>query len=384
MGMECHTVLCTSTWMKVAQISPTFFGKDSVVGGAERYALELSRRLSRLVAVTLVTFSRGLGRPLVEREDELEIRRYPVKHFVKGNIANPVNVAFLKDLGPFDVLHCYGHPHVVTDLCIAYSRIHRKELFVTDIGGGGACLSTYLSKIGIDTRRFISGFLLLSAYSAQSYTRYSERSQVIYGGVDTDLFRPFDTSRDRRVLFVGRFISAKGINYLLEAVDSATPLRLVGQRYDEGYFRLLQNLAQGKAVEFLTGVSDGDLVREYSSAMVTAVPSVYTDVYGNGAPGELLNLVALESMACGTPVVATRCGALPEVVEDGVTGFLVPPGDPRALGEKIRFLLDRPEAARAMGAAGRERVLHKFTWERVATLCLHAYRKAVDSNGLGD
>jgi glycosyltransferase involved in cell wall biosynthesis len=370
--------------MKVVQISPTFFGKDSVVGGGERYALELSRRLSRYAEVTFVTFSRRLDRTLVEREGDLEIRRYPVKTFLNGNTANPVSFAFLKDLSSFDVLHCFGHPQVVTDLCIAYARIYRKKLFVTDIGGGGACLSTYLSKVGIDTRRFINGFLLLSVYSAQSYMRYSERSQVIHGGVDTDSFRPLDIPRDRRVLFVGRLISAKGINYLLDAIDSATPLRVVGQPYDEGYFRLLQNLAQGKTVEFLTGVSDGDLVRQYSSAMVTAVPSVYTDVYGNSAPGELLNLVALESMACGTPVIATRCGALPEVVEDGVTGFLVPPGDPRALREKIGFLLDRPEAARVMGDAGRERVLHKFTWDRVATLCLHAYRKAVESKSWAD
>jgi len=84
-------------------------------------------------------------------------------------------------------------------------------------------------------------------------------------------------------------------------------------------------------------------------------------------------------MACGTPVVATQCGALPEVVQDGVTGFLVPPGNANALWEKIRFLLDRPERASAMGSAGRERVLREFTWDRVVGRCLKAYREALDS-----
>ncbi len=362
--------------MKVAEISPTFFGKGSVVGGGERYALELSRRLSRHAEVTLVTFSRGLERTLVEWEDELEIRRYPVKHLVRGNTANPVNFGFLKDLGPFDVLHCYGHPQVVTDLCIAYASIYRKKLFVTDIGGGGVCVSTYLSKIGIDTRRFIGGFLLLSGYSAKVYQPYLGRVSVIYGGVDTDFFRPLEVPRLRRVLFVGRLIPAKGINYLMEATDSSTPLRIVGQSYDQKYVDMLHNLAREKAVEFAEDISDEQLVREYSSALVTVVPSVHTDVYGNETTGELLSLVALESMACGTPVIATHCGALPEVVEDGVTGLLVPPGDPNALREKIAFLLDRPDTARMMGAAGRERVLRQFTWDRVAARCLKAYSGA--------
>ena len=365
--------------MKVAQICPTFFGKASVIGGAERYVLELSRHISRHVEVSIITFSRNDPRLVVERDAGLEIRRYPVKYFVKGHTANPINIAFLKDLRGFDVLHCYGYPHVVNDLTIAFAKLYRKKLFVTDIGGGGVCLSTYLSKVGFDTRRFIGGFLLLSAYSAQAYRPYLPRVRVIYGGVDTEFFRPLELARDPRVLFVGRLISAKGINYLVEAVDSSTPLRVVGQPYDEGYFRMLRKMARGKAVEFFTDRLDRDLVREYSSAVVTVVPSVITDVYGSEAPGELLNLVALESMACGTPVIASKCGALPEVVEDGVTGILVPPGDPDALREKIRFLLERPETARAMGVAGRERVLRQFTWDRVTTRCLQAYREALET-----
>lgn len=357
----------------MAQISPTFFGKDSVVGGGERYALELSRQLARYAEVTLVTFSRGLDRTLVEREGELEIRRYPVRRFVKGSTANPLNIGFVRDLGPFDVIHCYGHPKVVTDVCIAYATFYRKKLFVSDIGGGGVCLSTYLAKIGIDTRRFIGGFLLLSDYSARAYHPYVGRVRVIYGGVDTGFFRPLEVPRLRKVLFVGRLIPAKGVNYLMEAADSSTPLRIVGQPYDHSYLAMLHNLARGKTVEFADDISDEQLVREYSSALVTVVPSVHTDVYGNEATEELLSLVALESMACGTPVIATHCGALPEVVEDGVTGLLVPPGDPQALREKIAFLLDRPDMARTMGAAGRERVLRRFTWDRVAARCLKAY-----------
>ena len=365
--------------MKVAHICPTFFSEASVIGGAERYVHQLSRDMSRHADVTMITFSRSLRRLVVKREDNLEIGCYPVTHFVKGNPANPATIAFLRDLRPFDVLHCYGHPQIVTDLCIAFAKLFRKKLFVTDIGGGGVCLSTYLSRVGIDTRWFIGGFLLLSAYSAQQHAPHVARVRVVYGGVDSHIFRPLGVPRDRKVLFVGRLISAKGINYLVEAVDHSTMLRIVGRPYDRDYLGLLQTLARGKAVEFFTDASDEDLVREYSSALVTAVPSVDTDVYGNRTSAELLSLVALESMACGTPVVATQCGALPEVVQDGVTGFIVPPGNANALWEKIRFLLDRPERASAMGSAGRERVLREFTWDRVVGRCLKAYREALDS-----
>lgn len=363
--------------MKVAHISPTFFGKGSVIGGGERYALELSRRMARQVTTALFTFSQHINWPVVEWEGDLEIRTYPVSHFLKGNLANPLSIAFLKDLRTFDILHCYGYPTAVTDLCSVFSKVFRKKLFVTDIHGGGICLSTYLSKLGMDTRCFIDGFLQLSAYNAQQYKAFQEKMRIIYGGVDMYRFQPLEVLRDRRVLFVGRLIPIKGLNYLIEAIDSSIPLRVVGQPYDERYFRHLQTMAKGKEVEFLTTVSDSELLREYASALVTVVPSVYTDMYGNRTPGELFNLVALESMACETPVIATSCGGLPEVVEDGVTGFLVPPNDPKALREKIDFYLACAQKTKEMGEAGRKRVLQYFTWDLVVARCLKAYQEAL-------
>jgi glycosyltransferase involved in cell wall biosynthesis len=366
-------------FMKVAQISPAFFGESSLIGGGERFALELSRSLAGVITTTLMTFSRQSGRPAVESDGTLEIRCYPATCFVRGNLANPLTVAFLKDLRSFDCLHCHGYPNAVTDLCILFARAFGKKLFVTDHHGGGVCASTYLAKLGVDTRQFIDGFLLLSAHNAQQYRAHQARVRIVGGGVDVHHFRPLDVVRERRVLFVGRLIPVKGVNYLIEAIDPETPLRIVGPPYDEHYVRDLRTMARGKAVQFVTQASEGDLVREYASALVTVVPSVYTDVYGTLTSGELFGLVALESMACGTPVIATRCGGLPEVVEDGVTGFLVPPNDPHALGERIRFFLERPETASVMGEAGRQRAVQQFTWSHVAARCLNGYHHAFES-----
>ena len=84
----------------------------------------------------------------------------------------------------------------------------------------------------------------------------------------------------------------------------------------------------------------------------------------------------LEGMACGSPAICTNVASMPEVVEDGVTGFVVPPNDPIALREKLTWLWEHPEQARAMGEAARRRVLQVFTWPAVVRRCLQIYQSA--------
>jgi glycosyltransferase involved in cell wall biosynthesis len=88
---------------------------------------------------------------------------------------------------------------------------------------------------------------------------------------------------------------------------------------------------------------------------------------------ELLGLTLLESMACGTPVICTEVGSMPELVDDGVTGFVVPPNDPLALRDRIDYLRQNSDLAQQMGQAAREKVLNHFTWEAVAKHCLAIY-----------
>ncbi|MFN2504938.1 MAG: glycosyltransferase, partial [Acidimicrobiales bacterium] len=89
----------------------------------------------------------------------------------------------------------------------------------------------------------------------------------------------------------------------------------------------------------------------------------------------LLGLTVLEAMASGTPVVASRVGGLPELVVDGVTGFLVEPGDVDQLQDRLRLLLADRGLARRLGENGRDLVLRQFTWEACAERCLAAYRE---------
>ena len=92
----------------------------------------------------------------------------------------------------------------------------------------------------------------------------------------------------------------------------------------------------------------------------------------------LLGLVALEAMAGGTPVIASRLGGLPEIVEDGVTGYLVPPGDVSALRDRLTQLLADPAAVAQLGSNGRKAMVAELTWDRCAERCLAAYRELLD------
>jgi glycosyltransferase involved in cell wall biosynthesis len=111
-------------------------------------------------------------------------------------------------------------------------------------------------------------------------------------------------------------------------------------------------------------LEDHDLVNLYNEAAVFACPSVY----------EPFGIINLEAMACETPVVATRVGGIKEVVVDGETGLLVPPGEPVKLGGALTRILEDPATAAKMGEEGRRHVLEHFTWDRIATKTLELYR----------
>jgi len=155
----------------------------------------------------------------------------------------------------------------------------------------------------------------------------------------------------------------KGLVPLLEAVaklrtERDVELVVIGHPRPGGRVdRAIERLGLGPAVRCVTGITDDELAHLYGEAEVAVVPSLY----------EGFSLPAIEAMACGVALVATTGGALPEVVgRDGETGLLVPPDDPGALAAAIARLLDDPELRARLGEAGRQRVMHRFTWQVTA------------------
>jgi glycosyltransferase involved in cell wall biosynthesis len=170
-------------------------------------------------------------------------------------------------------------------------------------------------------------------------------------------------------------VSMKGLAYLLEALAKVrtehpgTELVVVGAPKPDGPVdRMIDRLAIGGAVRFVTGVSDERVVELYAEAEVAVVPSLY----------EGFSLPAVEAMACGVPLVATTGGALPEVVgADGRTAVLVPPADAGALAAAIVALRDDPGRRRALGRAGRARAVERFSWRATARATVEQYREVI-------
>ena len=176
------------------------------------------------------------------------------------------------------------------------------------------------------------------------------------------------------MLFVGRVLPHKGIDDLIRGLPTGLSLTIAGPRPDRQYANALVALGAHKNVTFKEGLDDNQLVLEYRRALCVVLPSVYRTAGGlETAVPELLGQTLLEGMACEAATVCTNVASMPEIVENGTTGCVVPPNDPDAIGVQLQMLHDLPERARAMGRAGRRRVLQRFTWDAVVTRCLEAY-----------
>lgn len=207
----------------------------------------------------------------------------------------------------------------------------------------------------------------------------ADKLRVVPLGVDSELFKPPRTSRvsGRIVAMASADTPLKGIGTLLEAVaklrtERELELVLIAKPIPGGPTeRLIDELAIGDVVRTVSGLEDQELAEVLASAEIACVPSLY----------EGFSLPTIEAMACGTPLVASRAGAIPEVAgSDGSTAELVRPGDAEELAEALRGLFDDPERRHALGQAGRQRVLFRYSWESVAATTVDNYAEVIEMN----
>ena len=273
----------------------------------------------------------------------------------------------------------YGIPHVMTAHSLEPLRPWKAEQL-----GGGYALSSWAERTAAESADALIAVShgmradILACYPALD----PDRVHVVHNGIDTALYRPtpdpevlarygIDPERPY-VLFVGRITRQKGVPHLLRAarrLDPAAQLVLCAgapdtPEIDREFRTLVDELEHGRGgvVWIARMLPRPEVVRLLTHAAVFACPSIY----------EPLGIVNLEAMACGTPVVASSVGGIPEVVRDGVTGLLVgydekdPEAFEAALAEAIDTVLADPDAARRMGAAGRERAVADFGWDAIA------------------
>lgn len=231
--------------------------------------------------------------------------------------------------------------------------------------------------------------------------QFSPRKVVaIPPGVDTARFYPIPADEakavigipqeDDMILFVGRIEPLKGVDTLIRAIadmhkngvlekyphylsiiggDPSASERKMNQEMDR-LQQLCQELGIGDTVIFLGKRSQDALPYYYSAASVLVVPSHY----------ESFGMVALEGMACGTPVVASQVGGLAFLVQDGVTGYVVPDGEPHLLGERLTQLISSPELRAQMGAQAAA-YAREYAWEKITEQIIRVYQEALAGNG---
>ncbi|MBM9460617.1 glycosyltransferase family 4 protein [Nocardioides sp. zg-536] len=203
-----------------------------------------------------------------------------------------------------------------------------------------------------------------------------EKMQVILLGVDDNFVPPTKPRVPGRIMAMASADAPmKGISTLLEAfaklrTERDVELVLVTRPAPGGRTeKLIEKLGIADAVKFASGLTDDELVELMGSAEVACVPSLY----------EGFSLPTAELMACATPLVVSRAGAIPEVVgADGECADLVTPGDVGELQQALERMLDDPERRARMGAAGRRRVEEHFSWRAVAVKVAAAYEKVIE------
>ncbi len=359
----------------------------------------LVRELRRLIDVDMHCF--GADRPgaIAHQADP------------RLSVANPVlrtlsvDLAMVAEVAGADLVHShtwyanfaghlaklmYGIPHVVT----AHSLEPRRPWKAEQLGGG------YAASSWVEEMAFAAADAVIAVSDdmrediLHCYPQLDrERVHVVRNGIDTDLYAPdLRTDVPRRlgidprqpyVLFVGRITRQKGVAHLIAAAaefEAGVQLVLCAGAPDTA--ELGEQTAT--AVEQLQAERGGviwvrqmlpreDLVQLLTHATVFVCPSVY----------EPLGIVNLEAMACGTAVVASAVGGIPEVVVDGETGLLVPydEADPAAfeagLAARTAELLSDPDRAARMGRAGRERAVRHFGWDTIAERTREVYEAAL-------
>ena len=368
-----------------------------VYGGAGVHVTYLARELAPLVDLTV--HCQGADRPdaVAHRPWDLLADANQALQVVSTDLSMTAALSLTGDdaqlvhshtwyanLGGHLAAMLYGIPHVMTMHSLEPLRPWKAEQL-----GGGYRLSSWCERVSADSAAAVVA--VSDGMRADIMTAYpeipAERIRVIRNGIDTTEYHP-DPATDvlerygidlRRpyVIFVGRITRQKGVPVLLHAaagmIAEAQLVLCAGAADTPEQLAEVTELVDGLRAS-RSGVvwipemlPKREVIQLLTHAMVFAIPSIY----------EPLGIVNLEAMACGAAVVGSRTGGIPEVVADGETGLLVPPGEPEPLAEALNALIRDPDRAAAMGQAGRKRAVAEFGWAAIAAQTAALYAELV-------
>jgi len=377
--------------MKVALLTREY--PPEVYGGAGVHVEYLARALAPMADLTVHCM--GADRPGAVAHQPWDALKDQVLGFFS------VDLSMADAVAGADVVHShtwyanlaghlasllYGIPHVMTMHSLEPLRPWKAEQL-----GGGYALSSWAERVAATSAAAVIAVSdgMRADISAAYPSIPPERIRVIRNGIDTSEYAPdpatevldkygIDSSRPY-VIFVGRITRQKGLPVLLRAASALEPeaqlVLCAGAADTQELLAEVTALVSGLQAS-RSGViwipdmlPKPEIIQLLTHALVFVCPSVY----------EPLGIVNLEAMACGTAVVGSRVGGIPEVVDAGVTGLLVPPDDPASLADALNALIHDPVRAAAMGLAGRERAVTEFSWTTVAAQTVTLYSVLIGS-----
>jgi glycosyltransferase involved in cell wall biosynthesis/peptidoglycan/xylan/chitin deacetylase (PgdA/CDA1 family) len=367
------------------------------IGGSEFYALNISTLLQRnygwKVAI-MTTGERGFFSKQLEVSDNLRIYRLPYWFKISNTPINPLWPFIVKRIiaeeNP-DIINAHAPVPGLADVAIRAAK-HIPSVLTYHMAGmqkGNAfqhfLIAIYENFVLPRTLKKASRVIAASdAVSKYIMANFGIKTSVIMPGVDPNFFVPSSERGSNTILYVGstsKHDLHKGLKYLLEAlaqilkISSNREIKLVvvGGGTNSDYFIDLANKLNIQASVIFTGPQVGkQLLNQYHRASLLVLPSL----------NESFGMVILEAMACGLPVVATNVGSIPKLVENGETGFIVPPQDPGALAEKILLLLSDQRQSEAFAKAGRTKAGRNFSWSDRAMLYDHLLTEITKSKEL--
>ena len=348
-------------------------------GGLETYAFHIAQGLVRTYnyEVVVVTSNPGGKKPAIEDYCNIKVYRLPIMLRIANTPINPLWYLILKRIIRVekpDIINSHQPVPFIGDLTALltgnipfvltyHSGTMRKNVFLLDV-----IIFMYEILILPYIARKATRIICASNFVRNTILKkYAWKSTVIQPGVDISLFKPnpLIEKENNLVLFICNYKNMqkmKGLYYLLDAIKNFPDikLRIVGEKSDFTDERIIS-----------AGTKRGpDLVEEMQKASVVVLPSLaYMESFG---------MVLIEAMACRTPVVGTNIGGVPEVIRDGIDGFIVPVDDSNALGLAISKIVADKGLANRMGQLGEAKVREKLTWDTRVALTKEVFESCLE------
>lgn len=372
------------------------------IGGSEKHMYELGRRVAKEENFHVLT-SQLNGTKKEETFQKMKVHRVPANMY-KMPLIYPPPMVFcpsaktkLEELDKkhdFDLFNLHGRWFPDFAYCVRYANRHKKLSTLTLHNARPLGISPIVSLLGtffdlaygVRVLKHVDRIISVSAAAKEDISNYGidkKKIEVIHNGVDTKVMKPskktykekYGDGFDNLLIFQGRIIKQKGLDYLLKAMPEileeypSTRLLIIGKG---GMLPQLQKMVKKLGIEknvvFPGFIPEKELPNMFSSPDVFVLPSLW----------EVLPITLLEALSCGVPLLASDAGGNPEIIKQGKNGYIFRKKNNPEMIEKLRIMLDDSKLRKKMGKESRKIALNEFDWEIITDKTLDFYDKTLD------